>query len=75
MAAVRSIHVFEVYLEGEDMATIDNILRSLVILLNLGGLKDDREFGSTIWGYDLHIPIYISFRPHGCKCDLSRTNN
>ena len=45
------------------MAAIDDILHSLVILLNLGGLKNDREFGSAVWGYDLHTPTQpTSFR-------------
>lgn len=60
----------EVYLEGEDVAAIGDILHSLVILLNLGGLKDDRKFGSTVWWYNLHIPTYIFVRPHGCTCDF-----
>ena len=47
-----------VYLEGEDLAAVNNILHTLVVLLNLGGLKRDWKFGSTIWGYDLHTHTF-----------------
>ena len=45
------------------MAAIYDILHRLVILLNLGGLKNNRKFGSAVWGYDLHTATQCtSFR-------------
>lgn len=47
----------EAYREGEDVAAIDNILHRLVVQLNFGGLEDDGELCSTVWGNDLHTAM------------------
>ena len=61
------------YLEGEDVAAIDNILHSLLVVLNPGGLEDDRKLGSAVWRYDLckHIHTWHTYYVGRHRLDMN----
>ena len=42
------------YLEGEDVAAIDDILHRLLVVLHLGGFEDNRKLGCAASRNDLH---------------------
>lgn len=42
------------YLKGEDMAAVDDVLHCLLVVLHLGGLEDDRKLGCAASRNDLH---------------------
>ena len=48
------------YLKGEDVTSIDHILHSLLVVLNLGGLEDYRELCCATGRNNLYSHVHAS---------------
>ena len=48
------------YLKGEDVTSIDHILHSLLVVLNLGGLEDYRELRCATGRNNLYSHVHAS---------------